>query len=169
MKLLFSLLCLVLGACSTPDKLACVSQDWYEVARTVAAQGKKAHNLQTLFNQCSNGDEKQAQVLYVNGRNAGLSRYCDPENGFELGRVNVPYNSVCPKDLEDDFLSSYGKGQHFSRLKNINRNLKEKIKKIKSKWVKGRINNDVLFELKKMRQQVEKNQRALTVLRNKFI
>lgn len=41
----------------------------------------------------------------------GVKAYCQPENGFELGRLGSIYTKICPAKLEKPFLPQYQKGR----------------------------------------------------------
>lgn len=41
----------------------------------------------------------------------GVKAYCQPENGFELGRQGQIYTKICPIKLEKSFLPEYQKGR----------------------------------------------------------
>lgn len=43
--------------------------------------------------------------------NRGVRDYCSVTNGFSVGSTGKEYNSICPKDLEANFLKEFNRGR----------------------------------------------------------
>ncbi|MBT4760728.1 MAG: DUF2799 domain-containing protein [Bdellovibrionaceae bacterium] len=108
---IFSLISLI-SACSTgfSNKENCDHRDWFEVGRQDGSKGAQSDQFRNHVKSCKM-IKKETVSLYKTGRNAGLAIYCQPQNAYELGKLNQAYHHVCPKALEEDFLASYKKGK----------------------------------------------------------
>ena len=106
-------LSLISVSCTTlrTEKPTCLERDWYELGRRDGSQGQNDSKLNAYKNECSKAFSTQAETLYINGRNAGLVEFCRPENGFDLGRMGIVYEHVCPAIMESEFMTAYNKGQ----------------------------------------------------------
>ncbi len=130
----------VFAGCTTPSRqLAsqdCASVDWYELGRRDGASGDAVEKFTDRSLNCKQKELRLFQQLYINGRNAGLSEYCAPENGFALGRSGQTYKPVCPEILEADFLRSFMRGKKAKNLDQANfeieRNLDSLLTKLNS-------------------------------------
>ena len=122
------ILAFLLSACSSVPSEKCQEADWYEIGRRDGALGTPLDqkNLE-IPGLCHNSNEKFNEDLYINGRNAGLVEYCQPNNGFELGREGGNYRSVCPPEVEQKFLESYRRGQKVRKLQEANQDIDRKI------------------------------------------
>jgi hypothetical protein len=119
--------------CSTepsPDQLSCQNSDWYEIGRRDGASGAPLDRLKGYRRDCGAQWTEQTENIYRNGRNAGLVEYCTDRNGFELGRMRLTYNDVCPSTVEDEFLQSYKKGEKARSLETENQRLTDRIEQL---------------------------------------
>lgn len=125
---IFGLILLGTGACSTTsDKYTCENFDWYEIGRRDGASGTTLDRIEKYHNSCHSDFDTSAESMYRNGRNKGLVEYCSGRNGFELGRMRIKYNAVCPKTAESDFMKSYERGETARRLEVENQRLTAQI------------------------------------------
>jgi hypothetical protein len=158
-----------LGACTTATKQAkasCQQRDWYEVGRRDGAGGAGTNRLHQYKMECGEGFSTSYETLYMNGRNAGLVEFCMPENAFELARMGINYLYVCPSTMEEDFLTSYRKGQQARILMLKKRDLDTQIESLTQRLLatsagttENREIGSQLEELKKLRSD---NERELT-------
>lgn len=162
---------LVAGCVSTKpvaQKSACDQTDWYEIGRRDGSQGSPTNKLTQHQKECSDKFSGDMETMYTNGRNAGLVEYCDPQNGYELGRMGVAYYYVCPSTVEPQFLSGYRRGQEARDLEQQNQKLDEQIDQLAQKLVT--VNNtseqeevaSQLDELKKTRAENEQKLNKIT-------
>jgi len=112
---------LVSGCTSTQEKVSCAQRDWYETGRQDGAQGATLDRLAKHRVECGHEFNSSWESLYTNGRNAGLVEFCAPENAYQMGRMGIAYLYVCPSTVEEQFLTSYRKGQEFRQLEVSNR------------------------------------------------
>ena len=112
----FSLLILValyLSGCAVMSVEECEVADWGELGYKHGTNGVPANSnkLAPYIKACGKGGITPDRKLYENGRAAGARVYCEPENGFIIGRSGKPYNNICDSDLQDDFLDEYDLGR----------------------------------------------------------
>jgi hypothetical protein len=123
----------VFVACSgrpASEQVSCSTSDWYELGRRDGASGSPLDRLISHKRQCAGEFNAQSEVVYRNGRNAGLIEYCTSRNGFELGRMKAPYHDVCPSQMEEPFLRSYQNGELARAIELQNQKLAVQIEKL---------------------------------------
>jgi hypothetical protein len=153
--------CTTIKSITKDDKVACGQIDWYGLGETDGSQGLTMDQLKKHQAKCDvlNGEW---ETTYINGRNSGLVEFCDAENAFELGRMNVAYMYVCPSTMEPEFLSAYRKGQETSQLETKTEELNLKIDQLYTRLTEidddsEKIElNEELSSLKKQRAQVDR-------------
>lgn len=132
--------CVLVSACASTkpvaQKSSCGQTDWYEIGRRDGSQGSPTDRLTQHQKECADQFNSEMETMYTNGRNAGLVEYCEPQNGYELGRMGVPYYYVCPSTVETQFLASYRKGQQARDLEQQNQKLDEEIDQVAQKLIK---------------------------------
>jgi hypothetical protein len=159
-------------ACSSSakeEKLSCEQKDWYEVGRHDGASGSTLDKLKGHKASCDAGFNSGWETMYTNGRNAGLVEYCAPENSFELGRMGIAYNYVCPSTMEPEFLAGYRKGQQARDLEIANQKLDAEIDMLIAKITSA--NNQyekrkLASELDDLRKTRTQNERRLDNISN---
>ncbi len=101
---------LIFAGCATVSKEDCLVTDWYEIGRMDGRQGKPRTVFQGRAKACLEHGINADRQAYYKGHDQGLKYYCTEQKGFELGQKGLPYNSVCPLQLEPDFRAGYNKG-----------------------------------------------------------
>jgi hypothetical protein len=104
---------LILSGCATVSKEDCLVTDWFEVGRMDGMQGMPRTAFQGRAKACLERGVSADRQAYYKGHDEGLKYYCTEQKGFELGRQGIPYKSVCPLQLEQDFRAGYQKGMQF--------------------------------------------------------
>jgi hypothetical protein len=107
----------LVSGCATLNKSECRKADWEMIG---LEDGAKGHPLTYIGNHrkaCAEYGVKPDLDQYRVGHQAGLTRYCTPDNGFKQGRAGRGYNNVCPAELEGQFLSGYDTGRELHELK----------------------------------------------------
>jgi len=163
-------LILPLGACTnTPlaERFSCSNSDWYEIGRRDGASGASPDRIQTYRQKCGEHLEAESIDMYTNGRNAGLVEYCTGKNGFELGRMNVAYNHVCPGTMEKDFLAAFDRGSRARVLEFENKKLENRIEQLAAELAGSRnVASDdktaISQELQNLKDKRAENQNELT-------
>ena len=101
---------LIVAGCATVSKEDCLLTDWYEIGRMDGRQGKPRTAFQGRAKACLEHGISADRQAYYDGHDLGLKYYCTEQKGIELGQQGLPYNSVCPLDLEPNFRYGYNKG-----------------------------------------------------------
>ena len=101
---------LMVAGCASVSKEDCLLTDWYEVGRMDGRQGRSRIAFQGRAKACLEHGISADRQAYYQGHDLGLRYYCTEQKGFELGQKGLPYNSVCPLQLEPDFRAGYDKG-----------------------------------------------------------
>ena len=171
-SLKFAALLLLFSGCVTDPKVAdkpvCAQTDWYELGRLDGAQGSPVDRFRAHQKGCPKDFRTDWETMYTNGRNAGLVEFCDPRNGYELGRSGQSYFYVCPSTVEKPFLASYQKGQLARELEIKNQKLDEEIDQLNARLEQTSSTNEQeelnsqLDELKKARAQAEQELNKIT-------
>ena len=104
---------LMTAGCASVSKEDCLVTDWYEIGRMDGRQGKQRTVFQGRAKACLEHGVNADRQAYYAGHDQGLRYYCTEQNGFELGQKGLPYNPVCPLQLETDFRAGYNKGMQY--------------------------------------------------------
>ena len=131
----FSAVVLLFAACTHTQHTAsggCQELDWYELGRQDGTQGSQATR-RSVAAVCDESDQSLSEALYNNGFDAGVSQYCAPQNGFELGRSGQPIVAgVCPNLQQEEFVQRYEQGQRFTRLEKQSQDIERRIQSLES-------------------------------------
>lgn len=107
----------ILSSCASLSPEQCKNADWRQIGYTDGANGEPAGRLQEHASACAKADIKPDLDAYLSGRMEGLLSYCQPENGFEVGRRGRPDNvGDCPPHLRAPFLDQYRQGREINGL-----------------------------------------------------
>jgi len=168
---LILLLASALSACSsggTKEHASCERTDWYEIGRRDGSQGATSDKLAQHQARCGEALRDESETMYTNGRNAGLVEYCEPKNGYELGRMGIAYFYVCPSTVESAFLSAFRKCQRAHDLEVESNRLNLKIDELAQRLVASQNSFDQrqiaseITQLKRTRTQKEKELATIT-------
>jgi hypothetical protein len=115
-------LTLVLHGCSSMSRNECVTADWYAIGYESGIRGQREAQISEHRKACAEHGVTPNLARYLEGRDAGLQRFCEPRNGYRLGRTGTGYAGVCPQRAEGEFLQAYGAGREiYDTQQNINR------------------------------------------------
>ena len=107
----------ILSSCASLSPEQCKNADWRQMGYTDGANGEPAGRLQEHASACAKANVKPDLEAYLSGRMEGLLSYCQPENGFEVGRRGRPDNvGDCPPHLRAPFLDQYRQGREINGL-----------------------------------------------------
>jgi len=101
---------LIVAGCASVSKEDCLVTDWYELGRTDGRMGKNRTALQGRAKACLEHGISADRQAYYAGHDQGLKSYCTEQNGFDLGQKGLPFNTVCPLQLDAGFRAGYNKG-----------------------------------------------------------
>lgn len=104
------LLAPLIQGCASMSQSECQTADWRTVGYEDGARGALASRIGEYRSACAEHGVSPDLDRYRQGREEGLRQYCRPQNGFRLGEGGAGYASVCPPDLEQDFLAAYQAG-----------------------------------------------------------
>ncbi|MCB0341735.1 MAG: DUF2799 domain-containing protein [Pseudobdellovibrionaceae bacterium] len=132
--LFISLLILIgtTGCGSTPLSANCQEPDWYELGRRQGFRGLEPKWTEVTAS-CPQSSSETISRLYENGYNAGLAKFCTPENGFNRGRTGQPLVNICPSVQSLAFQRAYERGERVLRLEATQRQLGQNINLVLSK------------------------------------
>jgi len=115
-------LALVLQGCASMSKNECMTADWYAIGYESGIRGQRESQISDHRKACAEHGVTPDLARYLEGREAGLQKFCEPGNGYRLGRAGTGYAGVCPSRVEGDFLRSYRAGRElYDMQQNINR------------------------------------------------
>jgi hypothetical protein len=107
----------VLSSCATLSPEQCKNADWRQIGYADGASGESASRIQQHASACAKVDAKPDMEAYLSGRMEGLLSYCQPENGFDVGRRGRPdVAGDCPPHLRVPFLDRYREGREINGL-----------------------------------------------------
>jgi hypothetical protein len=113
---------LVLMGCATLNKPECQNADWRMIGMEDGAKGLLPVNIRKHRIACAKYNITPDLDEYTIGHRQGLTQFCNPLRGYEMGQRGIAYNGVCPEALEGPFLESFDRGQVLrSKLEEINR------------------------------------------------
>lgn len=107
----FALAIAITGCASmTPEQ--CRHADWHQIGYTDGAQGLSGARIDDHAKACAEVGVRPNLDEYLRGRSQGLFSYCQPENGFAVGRRGEQENAAdCPASMRFAFLDQYRRGQ----------------------------------------------------------
>ncbi|MGB6100524.1 MAG: DUF2799 domain-containing protein [Comamonas sp.] len=100
-----------LAGCAAMSQEECRTADWGEQGMRDALNGHPRSRLADIREACAEAGVVPIESLYWNGWNAGIARFCTPENGERWGRDGRSYHNSCPPQIEAGFLSRYRAGR----------------------------------------------------------
>lgn len=111
-RLLFALiLFLVLAGCATMNQSECLNADWNMIGMEDGSKGRSLSYIGNHRKACADYNVRPDMAAYEDGYAAGIREFCTEVNGYLLGKTGGSYSGVCPKDLDDTFLSGYEAGR----------------------------------------------------------
>lgn len=115
-------LALAVQGCASMSKNECVTADWYAIGYESGIRGEREAQIAEHRKACAEHGVTPDLARFMAGRDAGLERFCEPRNGYRLGRAGTGYAGVCPQQLESGFMQAYGAGREIYEVQqNINR------------------------------------------------
>lgn len=101
-----------LSACASGmSKRECLYADWRAIGYEDGARGLDASAVGLRREACANKANVTADMdAYLEGREAGLSEFCRPANGFDHGARGGRYAGACSGKGEEPFVVAYQRG-----------------------------------------------------------
>jgi hypothetical protein len=108
---------LSVSACASLSPEQCQNADWRQIGYADGANGLPGSRIQEHASACAKIGAKPDMEAYLSGRLEGLVSYCQPPNGFDVGRRGVPDNAGdCPPHVRSAFLQNYRQGREINAL-----------------------------------------------------
>jgi hypothetical protein len=108
---------LLLASCASLSPEQCQNADWRQIGYADGANGLPGSRVQDHASACAKIGAKPDMEAYLSGRMEGLVGYCQPENGFDVGRRGAPDNAGdCPPHVRGAFLQNYRQGREINAL-----------------------------------------------------
>ncbi|HEY0845921.1 MAG TPA: DUF2799 domain-containing protein [Noviherbaspirillum sp.] len=102
---------LLLAGCASLSPEQCVRADWRQIGFSDGAVGASAARINDHAKACAEVGVRPDLDAYLRGREQGLVNYCQPENGFAVGRSgNLPNAGDCPEPMKPAFMDQYRDG-----------------------------------------------------------
>lgn len=153
---------------SAPQPQACQESDWYEIGRREGANGLPIDRATTPKPRCQGTDLALVEDLFANGHYKGLLEFCNPQNGFELGKSGQNYSEVCPRTHASEFIRRYRAGQQFFSLEQENRRIDEEMESIFTRLNRQNLDNltrgSLRAELGALQKNRARNEKRLNQL-----
>jgi len=110
-------LALAVSACASGlSKDECRLADWRTIGYEDGARGVSQSRIGEHRKACADHGVAPDLDAYRSGWQEGVQGYCQPGNGYRLGRSGSHYGGVCPAALEPAFLQAYGHGREIHSL-----------------------------------------------------
>lgn len=106
---------LYLSACATLNESECQTVDWRQLGDSDGSQGHGQTRIAKHAKACEKHGIAIGTAAYNEGWRLGISRYCTPQNGFNIGRRGGSYAGTCPSDLAGSFEAAYRPAFKLSR------------------------------------------------------
>lgn len=117
----------LVAGCAGMSEQACVTADWRTIGFEDGTLGRSPAMIGTYRQQCAEHGVAPDLDGYRAGHSEGVQIYCRASNGFAAGHSGAMYQSVCPADLEGDFLAEYEAGRHLYELESVLRSVESRI------------------------------------------
>lgn len=102
---------LLAGSCASLSEDQCLAGDWAGIGYSDGSNGYGSGRFGDHVKACEKHGVMPDQATWMTGRARGLTVYCQPGRGFQVGRSGGSYGGVCPASLEGPFLGGYSDGR----------------------------------------------------------
>ncbi len=107
----------LLAECATMTPEQCMHADWRQIGFSDGTNGFSGARINDHAKACAERGVRPNLDEYLRGREQGLQTYCQPENGFAVGRRGGNSNAAdCPDFLKQTFLDQYWRGQQIRQI-----------------------------------------------------
>jgi len=108
---------LALSGCATTQSLTpqqCQTSNWHELGYADGIQGRSGAYFGYYTNSCANvAGAAPNRILWEQGRQEGLKRYCTELNAYKLGREGYDWQPVCPLEGIEKLEEAYSQGRYY--------------------------------------------------------
>lgn len=121
-------LVLLVSSCASLSPEQCQNADWRQIGYADGTSGQPGAKIQEHANACAKVGVRPDMDAYLSGRMEGLVSYCQPENGFDVGRRGGADNAGdCPPHTRPAFLQMYRQGREINALEGQVNNLRSSL------------------------------------------
>ena len=118
-----------IAGCSTGmGKDQCVVADWRTIGYEDGLHGYPADRIGVHRIACAKYQVAPNLAAYTEGRERGLTEYCQPKNGFRAGLYGNGYANVCSGATESAFVDSYRYGRQIYDARTELRNTQSRLR-----------------------------------------
>lgn len=111
------LIALALAGCASLSPEQCRQADWYQIGYADGVNGLSGARINDHASACAESGIRPDLNEYLTGRSRGLVSYCQPGNGFALGRAGRQHNAAdCAPHLRQAFTDEYWRGSRIHQL-----------------------------------------------------
>jgi hypothetical protein len=108
---------IVASGCASLSPEQCRQANWRQIGYADGAQGASGARIDDHAKACAEFGVRPDLDEYLRGRSQGLFSYCQPENGFAVGRRGSEQNAAdCPASMRGAFLDQYQRGQQLHAI-----------------------------------------------------
>ena len=108
---------LALSGCATTQSLTpqqCQASNWQEVGYTDGLRGRSGDYFGHYVNSCASVvGATPNRIVWEQGRQQGLKKYCTELNAYKLGREGYDWQPVCPLDGIEKLEEAYAQGRYY--------------------------------------------------------
>lgn len=108
---------LALSGCATTQSLTpeqCQTSNWQDVGYNDGLHGRSGAYFGHYINSCAAvADATPNRVLWEQGRQLGLKKYCTELNAYQLGRAGYDWQPVCPLEGIEKLEEAYSQGRYY--------------------------------------------------------
>ena len=108
---------LMLSGCATTQSLTaqqCQTSNWQEVGNIDGQRGRSGAYFGHYTNSCASVvGATPNRVLWEQGRQQGLKKYCTELNAYKRGREGYDWQPVCPLDGIEKLEEAYSQGRYY--------------------------------------------------------
>ena len=108
-----------IAGCASLTPEQCMHADWHQIGFSDGTQGLPGSRIDDHAKACAEQGIRPNLDEYLKGRAQGLYSYCQPENGFQVGRRGDDQNAAdCPAYMKSAFLDQYWRGHQIHEIEN---------------------------------------------------
>ncbi len=123
-RLFFFAVIALTGACSSLSRQECAQSEWGRIGFEHGLKGYELSQGLEIVGSCREYGYQPDMALYNDNYAKGLARFCEPENGFELGLDGADYNGICRSEA---FRKAYQDGHAMYEVKHRKQEIANRI------------------------------------------
>lgn len=137
---------LLLPGCASMTEEECLTADWRLMGYEDAMAGRSTSTISQHRRACAAVGVSPDLDLYQAGHREGARLYCTPINGYRTGTMGTRYQSICPADLERDFMTAFQDGRELYELTSNISHFQSEVRKHKAEITRLRDEIETLEE-----------------------